>query len=222
MLGDYYTRASLTPSWFFRRTDLLGNLFLITSLLDLLFVLSFLDHHTGHHACHDARILLYECILDALRIFSSLFRSIGSLLPIDRHSISLRSARLQTGRLLSWFVLFFWTDVHVIQPFDSSSTSSWPFYGRCAYTSLGGLWDMGTSRSAPTRLTAVPDKWVQPTGRPTDLIVGTTDLVGGPHDLLKTFRRLQTTLSRMTTRLGMQDKTSVDSDQADRRIWQVL
>jgi hypothetical protein len=33
--------------------------------------------------------------------FSSSFRSIGSLLPIGRHSTSLRSARLQTGRLLS-------------------------------------------------------------------------------------------------------------------------
>jgi hypothetical protein len=36
----------------------------VTNLLFLLF--SFLDHHTGHPACHDARILLYECILDAL------------------------------------------------------------------------------------------------------------------------------------------------------------
>jgi hypothetical protein len=67
MLGDYSTSASPTPSCFPRRTDLLGNLFLITSLLDLLFLLfSFLDHHTGHPARHDARILLYECILDAL------------------------------------------------------------------------------------------------------------------------------------------------------------
>jgi hypothetical protein len=58
MLGDYSTSASLTPSCFPRRIDLLGNLFLITSLLDLLFFSSFLDHHTGHPACHDARILL--------------------------------------------------------------------------------------------------------------------------------------------------------------------
>jgi hypothetical protein len=59
MLGDYSTSASSTPSCFLRRTDLLGNLFLITSLLDLPFLLfSFLDHHTGHLACHDARILL--------------------------------------------------------------------------------------------------------------------------------------------------------------------
>jgi hypothetical protein len=30
------------------------------------FLFLFLDHHTDHPACHDARILLYECILDAL------------------------------------------------------------------------------------------------------------------------------------------------------------
>jgi hypothetical protein len=66
MLGDYSTSASLMPSYFLRRTDLLENPFL-TSLLDLLFLLfSFLDHHTSHPARHDARILLYECIFDAL------------------------------------------------------------------------------------------------------------------------------------------------------------
>jgi hypothetical protein len=67
MLGDYSRRASSTPSCFLHHTNLLGNPFVITSLLDLIFLLfSFLDHHTGHPACHDARILLYECILDAL------------------------------------------------------------------------------------------------------------------------------------------------------------
>jgi hypothetical protein len=67
MLGDYSMSASSTSSCFPHRTDLLGNLFLITSLHDLLFLLFyFLDHHTGHTACHDARILLYECIFDAL------------------------------------------------------------------------------------------------------------------------------------------------------------
>jgi hypothetical protein len=65
MLRDYSTSASSTPSCFLRRTDMLGNLFLITSLLDLVFLLS-LDHHTGDPARHDARILLYECIFDAL------------------------------------------------------------------------------------------------------------------------------------------------------------
>jgi hypothetical protein len=37
MLGDYSTSASSMPSCFPRRTDLLGNPFLITLLLDLLF-----------------------------------------------------------------------------------------------------------------------------------------------------------------------------------------
>jgi hypothetical protein len=46
---------------------------------------------------------------------------------------------------------------------------------------------MGTLGSPPTRLMAVPDKWVRLTRRPADLLVGLTDLVGGPHDLLKTF-----------------------------------
>jgi hypothetical protein len=59
------------------------------------FIFSFLDHHTGHPARHDARILIYECILDALRIFSLSFRSIGSQLPIGRHSTSLHLARLK-------------------------------------------------------------------------------------------------------------------------------
>jgi hypothetical protein len=78
---------------------------------------------------------------------------------------------------------------------------------------------MGTPGSPPTRLTAVPDKWVRPTRRPADLLVGPTDLVGSPHDLLKTFQKiLQTTLFKTTTRLGVQDKTPVDFDQADRRI----
>jgi hypothetical protein len=41
MLGDYSTSASSTPPCFLCRTDLLGNPFPITSLLDLLFLLSF-------------------------------------------------------------------------------------------------------------------------------------------------------------------------------------
>jgi hypothetical protein len=67
MHEDYSTSVSSTPSCFLHRTDLLGNLFPITLLLDLHFSsLSFLDHHTGHPARHDAWILLYECIFDAL------------------------------------------------------------------------------------------------------------------------------------------------------------
>jgi hypothetical protein len=74
---------------------------------------------------------------------------------------------------------------------------------------------MGTPGSPPTRLTAVPDKWVRPTRRLADLSVGPTDLVGGPHDLLKTFQKIsQTTSFATTSRLGAQDKTSVDYDQS--------
>jgi hypothetical protein len=62
---------------------------------------------------------------------------------------------------------------------------------------------------------AVPDKWVWPTRRPADLLVGPTDLVRGPHDLLKTFQKIpQTTLFITTSRLGAQDKTSVDFTQS--------
>jgi hypothetical protein len=81
--------------------------FSIMSILDLPFSsLYFLDHHTGHPAHHDAWILLYECILDAVWIFSSSFRSIGSLLPMGCQSTSFRLARLQTGQMLSRFILF--------------------------------------------------------------------------------------------------------------------
>jgi hypothetical protein len=52
---------------------------------------------------------------------------------------------------------------------------------------------MGTPGSQPTRLTAVPDKWVRPTRRRADLSVGPTDLVGGPHDLLNTFQKIPQT-----------------------------
>jgi hypothetical protein len=54
------------PSCFLCRTNLLGNLFLNKSLLNLIFLLYFLDHHTSHPAHHYARILLYECVLDTL------------------------------------------------------------------------------------------------------------------------------------------------------------
>jgi hypothetical protein len=49
---------------------------------------------------------------------------------------------------------------------------------------------MGITGSPPTRLMVVPDKWVRPTRRSADLLVGPTDLVGSPHDLLKTFKKI--------------------------------
>jgi hypothetical protein len=74
---------------------------------------------------------------------------------------------------------------------------------------------MGTPGSPPTRLTTVPDKWVRPTRRLADLSVGPADLAGSPRDLLKTFQKIpQTTRSATTSRLGVQDKTSVDFDQS--------
>jgi hypothetical protein len=81
---------------------------------------------------------------------------------------------------------------------------------------------MGTPGSPPTRLTAVPNKWDQPTRRPADLSVGPTDLVGRPHNLLKTFQKIpHMTLFNTTSRIGEQDKTLVDYDhkQID-GIWQ--
>jgi hypothetical protein len=72
---------------------------------------------------------------------------------------------------------------------------------------------MGTLGAPPTRLTAVLDKWVRPIRRPADLSVGPTDLVGDPDDLLKTSQKIpQTTLFKTPSRLGIQDKTSVDSN----------
>jgi hypothetical protein len=68
---------------------------------------------------------------------------------------------------------------------------------------------MGTHGSPPTRLTAVPDKWVRPTRRLADLTVGPTDLVGGPYDLLKTFQMIpQMTLSRREDSLACKTRKS--------------
>jgi hypothetical protein len=95
MLGDYSTSASSMPSCFPRRTDLLGNSFLITSLLNLLSSLSFLDHHTSHPACHDAWILLYECIFDSkFFIIVSIYWKLASY----RTSLDLSSFGKTTNR----------------------------------------------------------------------------------------------------------------------------
>jgi hypothetical protein len=66
ILGNYSTRVSLMPSYFLRRIDLLGTLFLIILILDLFYLFSFLGHHIGHTARFYAWILLYKCALDAL------------------------------------------------------------------------------------------------------------------------------------------------------------
>jgi hypothetical protein len=96
MLGDYSTSVSSTPSYFLRRTNLLGNPFLITSLLDLLSLPSLFWIITP--AILPATMLGYYSVSASLmpyEIFSSSFRSIGGLLPIGRYSTSLRSARQQ-------------------------------------------------------------------------------------------------------------------------------
>jgi hypothetical protein len=72
---------------------------------------------------------------------------------------------------------------------------------------------MGTLGSPPTRLTAVPDKWVRPTRRLADQSVGPSDLIGSPHDLLKTFQKIppdDLIYHNLKTWRARQDKTSVD------------
>jgi hypothetical protein len=111
MLGDYSTSASSTPSCFPRCTDLLGNPFLITSLLDLLFLLfPFLDHHTGHPARHDAQILLMSASTMPSEKFSSSFRSIGSQLLIGRHSTSLQFDKITNRSAAKLICPFFFFD----------------------------------------------------------------------------------------------------------------
>jgi hypothetical protein len=101
--------ASSTPSCFPRRTVCWETCFSSRRYSTYFFLLSFLDHHTSHPTRHDAQILLYECILDALQIFSSSFRPIGSPLPIGRHSTSLHSAKISNrsaARLTCSFFFF--------------------------------------------------------------------------------------------------------------------
>jgi hypothetical protein len=59
----FNARGQLSESVF---DDLLGTLFLIKSIPNLLFAFLFLNHHIGHATHSDARILLYLCVLAAL------------------------------------------------------------------------------------------------------------------------------------------------------------
>jgi hypothetical protein len=112
------TLWALTPSCFLHHNDLLGNLFPIMSSLDL---------HFPSSSFLDARILLYECILDALWFF--LVISIYWKSASYRSSLDLSSFGKTTNMSAAKFTcsFFFWTDVHAIRPVDSSTTSSWPF-----------------------------------------------------------------------------------------------
>jgi hypothetical protein len=110
MLGDYSTSAPSTPSCFPCHTDLLGNLFLTTSLIDLPFFLFILSGPSYRPSCPPrCSVTTQECISDALGIFSSSFRSIGSLLLIGRHSTSLCSAKTlhRSAAKLNYSFLFF-------------------------------------------------------------------------------------------------------------------
>jgi hypothetical protein len=67
MLGDYSTSGLRRPLVFFVVPTCWETLFSSCHYSTYFFFSSsFLDHHTGHPARHDAQILLYECILDAL------------------------------------------------------------------------------------------------------------------------------------------------------------
>jgi hypothetical protein len=65
MLGDYSMKASLMPFVFFAIQACWETCFSSSRYSTFSFS-SFLDHHTSHHACHDAWILLYECVLHTL------------------------------------------------------------------------------------------------------------------------------------------------------------
>jgi hypothetical protein len=110
MLGDYSTSAPSTPSCYARRTDLLGNLFLITSLLDLLFLLFFfLDHHTGNPAPpHDARILLMSASSMPSKFFivvSIYWKPASYRSPLDLSSFG-KTANRSAAKLIRFSFFF--------------------------------------------------------------------------------------------------------------------
>jgi hypothetical protein len=107
MLGDYSTSASSTPSYFSRRTDLLGNPFLITSLLDLR-LLFFLDHHTSHPAGHDAWILLMSASLMPSEFFHCRFiywKPASYRSPLDLSSFG-KTANWSAAKLICFSFFF--------------------------------------------------------------------------------------------------------------------
>jgi hypothetical protein len=125
VLSDYSTSVSSTPSCFPRRIDLLGNPFLITSLLDLLSLLLFW--------------IIIPAILPAMML--GYYSMSASSMPSNffivisiywkhasyRSSLDLSSFGKTTHRSaakLNLFLFLFWTDVNAIRPDDSSMTSS--------------------------------------------------------------------------------------------------
>jgi hypothetical protein len=61
--------------------------------------------------------------------------------------------------------------------------STWHHLSRYTYTSIGGLRDMGTHGSPPTRVLEVPIKWTRPAKSPTDLQMGPETLSTTPETL---------------------------------------
>jgi hypothetical protein len=89
---------------------------------------SSLEHHTDHHARHNSRGLLYECVFDAL-LFSSSYRPVGK--PVSDH-VATRP---------TFFFSSFWIIIPAILPatmleYYSMSASSMPselFHRRSIY-----------------------------------------------------------------------------------------
>jgi hypothetical protein len=136
----------------------------------------FLDHHTSHPARHDARILLMSASSIPSEFFSSSFRSIGSMLPIGRHSTSsFGKTTNRSAAQLIYFSFFFGPmsmlfDLSIALRFRhdlSKVATPTPRSGACeTWVPLGP--HRPGSRSSPTSGSGLLDdpptcQWAQPT-----------------------------------------------------------
>jgi hypothetical protein len=115
--------CALMPSCFPRRTGLLGNLLLITSLLDLRFLLFFGSSYRPScpPRCSDTTLRVHlRRPLNFFIIVSIYWKSASYRLSLDLPSFGKTKNRLANKSTCS----FFWTDVHAIRYVDSSTTSS--------------------------------------------------------------------------------------------------
>jgi hypothetical protein len=109
-----------------RRTDLLGNPFLITLLLDLLFLLSFFGpsyRPSCPPRCSNTTLWVHLwCPLNFFIVVSIYW------MPASyRSSLDLSLFGKTTNRSAAKLICsFFWIDVHAILPVSNSTTSSWP------------------------------------------------------------------------------------------------
>jgi hypothetical protein len=122
---DYSTSVSSTPSFFLVVPTCWEIRFSSRrySIYYFFFFSSYLDHHTGHPARHDARILLMSASSMPSEFF--IVVSIYWKPTFYRSSLDLSSFSKTLNRLIAkliCFFLFFWTDVHAIRPVDSSTT----------------------------------------------------------------------------------------------------